>query len=83
MFSDEHMNPYTILQRAQLLERFSLLQRRWFPSHKLQKHRATEAIDALMTEKQAGTMALGRWNQRARKLEGVTGAIDHDFHLVC
>ena len=52
MFSDEHMNPYTILQGAQLLERFRLLQWCWFPFHELQKHLAAEAVDTLMTEKQ-------------------------------
>jgi len=58
MFSDEHMNPYTILQCAQLLERFSLLQWCSFPFHKLQKDRAAEAVDALMAEKQGGTIGL-------------------------
>src|ERR1700730_7343423 len=58
MFRDEHMNPYTILHRAQLLERFGSLQWRRFPLHKLQQHRAAEAVNALMAQKQGAVIPL-------------------------
>src|SRR5947208_2030357 len=50
MSCDEHMNSYTIFQRAQLLERFGFLQRTRFPPHKLQKQFAPKTIDSLMAK---------------------------------
>ena len=61
--SDEHMNLYTIFQCAQLLERFSALQRTGFPLHKLQKraraeiHRCPDGGETRMTDARIGIFA--------------------------
>src|SRR4051812_20082325 len=55
--SHDHPNSYSILQRAQLLERFTLLQRRSFPAHEAQEQVAAVAINALMTQQQGGALS--------------------------
>ena len=62
MFRDEHMNLYTIFQRAQLLERFGALQRRRFPFHKLQERLAPKTVNALdvaNSELESGLLSKG------------------------
>src|SRR5437763_10185708 len=59
MFRDEHMNLYTIFKSAQLLERFRALQRRRFPSHKIEERFAAKPVNALMPQVlyRSGTIA--------------------------
>ena len=53
------MNLYAILQRAQLLEGFRLLQRRRLPADEAEQQIAPVAVDALVAE-------IG-WRRRARE----------------
>src|SRR5438034_1932394 len=48
--SHDHSNSYSILQRAQLLERFRPLQRRRFPADEAQKKIAPVTVDALVAK---------------------------------
>ena len=59
MFRDEHMNPYTIFKRAQLLERFRLFERRWFPFHELKERLTPKSVDALVTQIQGAAVSPG------------------------
>jgi len=76
------MNRYTIFQCAQLLERFSALQRTWFPSHKLKQRPAPESINALVTKKQRAPVFLWSRDRRTREIKSVATKIENDFHLV-
>src|SRR4051812_33998732 len=55
--SHDHSNSYSILQRAQLLERFGLLQRRSFPAHKPEEQVSRIAVNALVSKKQGGALS--------------------------
>jgi len=81
MFRDEHMNSYTIFQSAQLLERFSSLQRTGLPADKLEQRLAPESINALMTEENRAA-APRKGNSRAREVQSASGVIDDYFNLV-
>ena len=82
MFCDEHMNFYTIFQRAQLLETFSALQRGRFPSHKLEKRIATKTVNTLMPQ-MANTGTLGGIGDKtSREVKSAIIQIYDDFVLV-
>src|SRR3954453_13215618 len=83
MFCDEHMNSYTILQRSQLLERFSAFKRRWFPADEAQQKVARVAVDALMTKRANGpTRVTHERNRTAREVERAAVRTEYDFHLM-
>jgi hypothetical protein len=71
MFRDEHMNPYTIFKRAQLLEGFRLFERRGFPFHELKERLTPEAVNPLMPQKQGAAVSrppfslVGGWKTAA------------------
>src|SRR5580704_5609856 len=77
------MNSYTIFKSAQLLERFSLFERRRPPFHKLEQRLAAKAVDTLMAQNlDAGVSILGEGDWASRKVESVTGKIENHLHLM-
>src|SRR5437773_3717424 len=76
------MNRYTIFQCAQLLERFSALQRTRFPFYKLEQCVAPESINALVTKKQRAPVFLWSRDHRTREIKSIAAKIENDFHLV-
>src|ERR1700694_5674980 len=69
MFRDEHMNLYTIFERAQLFERFGALQRGRFPFHELQQRAAPKPVNALVPQ------IFNRSRAVAREGDGVAGEV--------
>ena len=71
MFRDEHMNPYTIFKRAQLLERLRFFEWRRFPFHELKQRLAPKSVDALVPQKQGAAVSrppfglVGGWEAAA------------------
>src|SRR6266496_3207515 len=76
------MNPYTIFQCAQLLERFSAFQRTWFPSHKLKQRFTPKSVNALVTEKQRAPVGPCSRDRRSREIKSVAAKVENDLHLV-
>ena len=83
MFSDEHMNSYTIFKRAQLFERFGALQRARFPFDETKQGWPAETVNALVTEK-SGVLRLISWegDYGAGEIEGMSAKIDNYLHLM-
>ena len=67
-FGHDHLNFYAILQRAQLLEGFCLLQRRGFPADEAQEQFAAITVDALVAEvfRRSGCVARKGIGQREK-----------------
>src|SRR5450755_219262 len=77
------MNSYTIFKGAQLLERFSLFERRWFPFYELEQRLAAKAVDALMAQNLGACASiLGKGDWASRKVKSVAGKIENHLHLV-
>src|ERR1022692_1575852 len=77
------MNSYTIFKSAQLLERFSLFERRWFPFYELEQRLAAKAVDALMAQNLGACASiLGKGDSASREVKSVSGKIENHLHLV-
>src|SRR3954470_5638653 len=80
--SHDHSNSYSILKRAQLLERFGLFERRDFPADETKKEITPVAVNPLVPKILRVRCVPPKGDRCPRKIERVPVSVHDHFYLV-